>query len=575
MAEAAMVQEEINVPEGGIADFVMDDAEVDAAYGPEEEEVPAGGIGQFDDVIAEMAAMGREGDDVIAHLQTGELVIPAKLLEDNPDMKETIFAFLEGQGIEDPQRYVVGSDANSINPDTGAAEFFFKFLKKVVKKVVKGVKKVVKAVVKVVKKIAPVVLPIVGSLFFGPVFGAALGSGIATLINGGSIKDALKSGLISGVTGGVMAGVGGAMSGAGFGAGVKAAVNPANISAGVGALKTGFTEGFGQAGIGFNSMKYGIAGSEQISANLAEQAAAAAATPGAIAATPGTNAPALTSPTNEVVQQAAADTALQGSGGFKANIVDAFTPGGKSFGASIKDAFLPSSPSAGDFLAQEGLTPITATQTQLAGAKLMAQEAAPGFLAKYGPLAAAGTAVAAGTGMFTVPEQESPGLIQVDEEGNPITGENLITDNPENYLVGDLGDTVFDPATGQYVRRNLYDPSYNVNTAAAPISSSPYTVPTNYQFNRTGPAISQAAGPFARPQMYAAEGGEVYPRRNGGIMPNEGVPNQDSVRAMLMPGEFVMTTDAVAGLGGGDLNRGIANMYSVMRNLEKRGRAAV
>ena len=133
MAEAAMVQEEINVPEGGIADFVMDDAEVDAAYGPEEEEVPAGGIGQFDDVIAEMAAMGREGDDVIAHLQTGELVIPAKLLEDNPDMKETIFAFLEGQGIEDPQRYVVGSDANSINPDTGAAEFFFKFLKKVVK----------------------------------------------------------------------------------------------------------------------------------------------------------------------------------------------------------------------------------------------------------------------------------------------------------------------------------------------------------------------------------------------------------------------------------------------------------
>jgi hypothetical protein len=42
---------------------------------------------------------------------------------------------------------------------------------------------------------------------------------------------------------------------------------------------------------------------------------------------------------------------------------------------------------------------------------------------------------------------------------------------------------------------------------------------------------------------------------------------------MLMPGEFVMTTDAVKGLGNGNLNKGINNMYSVMRNLEQRGRA--
>jgi len=39
-----------------------------------------------------------------------------------------------------------------------------------------------------------------------------------------------------------------------------------------------------------------------------------------------------------------------------------------------------------------------------------------------------------------------------------------------------------------------------------------------------------------------------------------------------MPGEFVMTTDAVKGLGGGSMNQGINNMYSVMRNLESRGR---
>ena len=56
-------------------------------------------------------------------------------------------------------------------------------------------------------------------------------------------------------------------------------------------------------------------------------------------------------------------------------------------------------------------------------------------------------------------------------------------------------------------------------------------------------------------------------------MPDEGIPGKDSVRAMLMPGEFVMTTEGVRGLGNGNLNNGIKNMYSVMRNLESRGRA--
>ena len=55
-------------------------------------------------------------------------------------------------------------------------------------------------------------------------------------------------------------------------------------------------------------------------------------------------------------------------------------------------------------------------------------------------------------------------------------------------------------------------------------------------------------------------------------MPNEGIPDQDSVRALLMPGEFVMTKDAVRGLGNGNLNQGINNMYSVMSKLESRGR---
>lgn len=67
-----------------------------------------------------------------------------------------------------------------------------------------------------------------------------------------------------------------------------------------------------------------------------------------------------------------------------------------------------------------------------------------------------------------------------------------------------------------------------------------------------------------------AEGGEAYfPRRNGGIDPSEGSGKKDDVPAMLMAGEFVMTRDAVKGMGNGDLRKGIGRMYDVMDNLER------
>jgi hypothetical protein len=73
--------------------------------------------------------------------------------------------------------------------------------------------------------------------------------------------------------------------------------------------------------------------------------------------------------------------------------------------------------------------------------------------------------------------------------------------------------------------------------------------------------------------MFAEAGGGVFPRRTGGIMPNEGIPGEDSVNARVMPGEFIFTTNAVRGASpDGSLRGGINNMYSVMRNLEARGR---
>ena len=63
-------------------------------------------------------------------------------------------------------------------------------------------------------------------------------------------------------------------------------------------------------------------------------------------------------------------------------------------------------------------------------------------------------------------------------------------------------------------------------------------------------------------------GGQVYQRRDGGIMPSEGSGTEDDVPAMLTAGEFVLTKKAVEGLGNGNLDRGIQNGYKLMNNLE-------
>ncbi len=145
-----------------------------------------------------------------------------------------------------------------------------------------------------------------------------------------------------------------------------------------------------------------------------------------------------------------------------------------------------------------------------------------------------------------------------------MTGEQLYESDPARFsLFGNVPDYLntgsrFDPLrpTTPYFDQNSFD--------LGPDARFGLSMP-NYFY--------ESDRPGAYPVITAAEGGEIFPRRYGGIMPDEGVPDRDSVRAMLMPGEFVMTKDAVRGMGDGNLRRGINNMYGVMRNLERRGKA--
>lgn len=545
MAEQAQKEEMMEIPDGGIANFVMSDKEAEDAYGPDTEvedtdgteEFGDDGIAQFPALTKKMAAMGREGDDNLAHVQTGELIIPASLIENDDELKELLFEKLREMGIEDPERYVVGSDENSIHPQTGAYEFFFK-------KLFSGIKKIFKTIVKVVKKLAPIVLPIaLGMTGLGAIYGAALGSGIGTLINGGSLKDALKSGVMAGITGGIIKGVSGPGS---FMQNVGAEL------AAPGARLTQFGQGLSNTAK--NIIPGGATGVEGGPTLFSKFTPPAGSTVPPAGAAP----KALTM---EQAKSAAAGTFETPT--FGESIKDAFTPGGKGFGESMGDAFLPSGPSA------SAIKNTLGNSITVDAAKQAALDAAPGMLRSYLPAAVAGTGALALAGGFTPADQEDPGLIDQNEDGSAVTGSDLIAADPGKYLVKDLGQVVLNEETGEYETKSMYQPS-----EMASYDTSVTDMMTRNPFESGIGSVSTATGPFARPSIVqnVAQGGQIFPRRNGGIMPDEGTPGEDSVRAMLMPGEFVMTTDAVKGMGGGDMKQGINNMYSVMRNLESRGR---
>jgi hypothetical protein len=623
MVEETEELEELEVPTGGIGDFVMDEDEAEKVYGDDsevdaKEEFGDDGIAQFPALAERMAKYGRNEDNMLAHVAEGELVIPSQFLEDEV-IKQRIYDILTEAGVEDPEAYVVGAESNDLNPTTGLPEFF---LKKLFKGIVKGIKKVVKGVIKVIKKIAPIVLPIILAMTpLGPIYGAALGSGIGTLLNGGSIKDALKSALISGAIGGVTAGFTGNTGS--FTGNVGEAAS--GFGARVGQTASGFTEGISSGSFGgfkdsffadyvptpgaevdkaANAAKLSEAGIEIVDSSSsvtgtlnttggdvavrmpsgAEMTVAAGQPIPAGGKVLGSVKPGMTF--SETV--AAGETP-----GFMDSVKGALNPNDDvGFFEGMKDAFMPGKgtvdPTAGNAAYTEAYNnAMTLPGMDQAGAQAAgktAQSAAidaatkaatPGLIRRFAPTALAGTAIAGGAGFFDVPEMEQATFLDYNSDGTPVTGRDLIDADPGKYLVKNLGQIQLNEETGEYepITTDLAIMGEDTVGYVPPeqVAVMPRIDPQQYLTSST------PGGPFARPyvtQGYqsAAEGGPIFPRRNGGIAPNEGTPGEDSVRAMLMPGEFVMTTDAVRGLGNGNLNNGIKNMYSVMRNLESRGR---
>ena len=589
------------VPSGGIGDFVMsDDDFATLEKQNSRQEFGDNGIAEFEDIASRMASYGRFGDDRVVHVETGELIVPRKLIDQSPALKESIFQHLREAGIEDPERYVVGSAENSFNPETGLMEFGF------FSKIFKGIKKHFKKVGKVLKKAAPIILGIVLTPIVGPIYAGALAGGIGTLIQGGNIKDAFKAALVGGATGAVFSAGSGALSSE---AGVTALGNLqkdaalSNLTGGFSNVSSALTaEGasLGErydiasgkldpavydstrtvadqvanaqeqlAGGPTSQYNYEVGAQEQLALdrldslspteiadtvkqgqlNLSPSEAVGGklrrAEQSFLGSTP--EGQKLLDATASGGQQAALDTTLKtaGDAGAKSSYFDTFKDymvrGGDSQLTIDVAKSTAQKTAIQNYLAEatiNGGKEYAASAAVQAGAKAAGESAfkaaGTSMLAKYGPSALALTGIGAAGGFFDVPQQEQVGIVPRDLQGNMITGADLIDANPEKYQIF---------SDGNFSRN--YIPDYSQTLVA---STNPGTV-------------------------YGETGGQVFPRRNGGIMMDEGVPNEDSVRAMLMPGEFVMTTNAVRGAGNGNVDQGIKNMYEVMRGLERRGGA--
>ena len=152
--------------------------------------------------------LGRFEDDHIAHVATGETVVPRGILEANPELRKMLYdQFREFQ--VNPEEFVVGSPAMKINPITGQPEFF---LGKILKKVTKGLedfadKSGLKSLGKKLAPIAPIAAMFIPG---GAAISGLAGAGLQGLLEGKKPKeylaDAAKGGAIGALAQGVTKG---------------------------------------------------------------------------------------------------------------------------------------------------------------------------------------------------------------------------------------------------------------------------------------------------------------------------------------------------------------------------------
>jgi hypothetical protein len=462
-----------------------------------------GGIASLKPMAREMAAAGRYGDTMIAHISP----IEAQIL----------------------RRY---GGSGTINPQTGAPEFF---LKNVFKKIGKAVKKFANtAIGKIV--IGTALFMVAGpaaATMLGASAGSAVAAGISgfvsgagtTLIAGGNLKEALKAGAIGGVTAGV----------------VKGGMNRFNAPP---ASTTGAT-----------ARPAVVNTAEGITSTPLEGAIPGPTAP-SMPSIPTATAPAssgfMTSPEGLAAaqRQTATLAAQTPAPTFMQNLKGAFTPNDNiGFVEGLNKAFNPleraaagrqNAAIAGEKAFTEAVTrgrALGASTEEILRQATAAKNAAivantTGSVSNFLPAVGAGLGIMALTGAGEEEPQTVPEGFE-DFARGISPGAKLLANEPQRYGLNFGG----------------------VQTLATPEAYNPYTFYT----------------PQPQPRR-AAKGGSMdkaFPRKNGPIN-GPGTGTSDSIPAMLSDGEFVFTAKAVRGMGSGSRRKGAKKMYALMKKLEGR-----
>jgi hypothetical protein len=582
-----------------------------------------GGIATLHPIAKALAAQGRNGDTMLAHITPAE----ARMLRRR-------------------------GGSGTINPVTGLPEFFLKKLGRSIgrafKSVTKGISKVFKSIGSAVKKfvsskIGRIITTAALGFFLGPAAASFLGvssaAGVAavsgfigssgsTLLAGGSIKDALKAGAVGGLTAGALSGITGGASA--FESGSY--TGPTTISGQV----ERFTEGLKSltgtaqpqvAGPDFVPGPQGVAdvgyvppeamgpaapmgpqpvsypGGESFGMPTQMAAVQSPTMTDVTAGTTGQIAPQMTpfeqayqnqsfneaiglGPTQPFASSSApSNLAIERSALGMTSPLDTARQAASSaydMGSDIYDRFLSPNRNAPVPTAVEdraaalmekfpGLSPKDA----LAQASSEAAKATPGMLARYGPIVAAGTGLAYAGGMFDPVLPEPPGIVPRE------TGFDLYNKNPEQYSVTPGGvRTIFAPesVTPGYGTTSYEGSPSGYGQMGNPLQAPQFRVrdPREYlqQFGFS-PMGMAAPAPRGYNMGGMAKGGGIrslakqYPRRTGQIS-GPGTEKSDSIPAMLSDGEFVMTAAAVRGAGGGSRREGAKRMYEMMRKFERK-----
>ena len=558
--------------------------------------------GGLADVASYLASQGRNGDTMLAHITPEE----AQLLKSR-------------------------GGSGTINPATGLPEFFFKKLFRAVKSVVKGVVNTVKKVLQspVGRILGTIALAtVLGPAGVGLSLGTAAGVAGAgtTLLAGGSLKEALISGAMGYIGGGgtimgasPLSAVGGYLPGA-AGSALNTGLSTGLIGAGIGklggmstqdALRMGLTSGASAAALqGLQNSRAGQPTGGQPTGGEAQGTSA----PGPVSdvgpagqvgqvGTTGTAQDLLASGGQQFTGSGLKMPTMGPSAGFDAagNFnFDYSLAGAPTAAAPGMDGALGTGVRAGTSISgvrapvSSALTPTGAANYSLSsvpqaaaptgfldrmvqGGKDMYNEylspsrpglpADAGLLRKYGPLAAAGTAViGAAGGMDSTPADENPAF------DRNYTGMDYMRDNPDMFRGGLSSYTPPDAPRSPIVPT----PSYGT----IPIGQPGTVVPMGATMSPGGVAqpynvagmygVPLIYGPDGQPRGYA-KGGDAkvtqFPRRNGPIN-GPGTGTSDDIPAMLSDGEFVFTAKAVRNAGGGSRRKGAARMYKLMKKLE-------